>query len=1080
MSLRYIIGGFGSGKTSRCISEIRMQSAKLLDQKLIYITPEQAALQTEKKLVNAMNNKVILNIEVLSFKRLAFYILAREGLYDKKNKILSDTGKHMLLIKVCLQFKDELLYYNKVYNKKGFVQGLLYTLSEFYSQGVSEYELNIFTKQQNKKNAGLISKITDISMIFRAYMEYVHTNYLVTDESLDILAGLIDGTDYFDKAKIWIDEFYTFTPQELKVINELIKMDIDITITFPIKVYKKKGLDLTLENLDPFFEPKLSILKINEMLYKNERKKAFIVFLYDTVRFRQSGALYFLSENYLVQQPETYLLCTDEITIFARNSKYEEMQKVAELIIRLVRDEGYKYNDIAIISNDMTVYGHVLENVFINYDIPIFMDTKKSIQNKRLSVFIKSVTEVIIHSFRYESIFKLLKTGFSKISAQDIYALENYVIEYGIQGNKWINNPWVYGASKYKKNELDRFNELREEIVEILKPVMGLNLNKNSVKDFVYKLFNFVTAVINRNDTMMATKEERQIYNIIVDVLNDMSNILGEQVVNFKEFADILYAGIESVDMGFLPRKQDEVICCDLKRSRVPTVKALFIIGLNEGGFALDRTDNTLITDDDREILEDYDILSGTSVRSRLYEEDFIIYNALTRASSKLYLSYSKNRLSGKELLPHSLLNKIKKIIKNVNIIDDNKLEISSASSMLPVLADILKENDTKLSGTEVNIYNWFRTNGEYREVMTAMDFEKGKTNIKSLSKENIVNLYGKHIRSSVSRMESYARCPFSYFLKYNMQCLPRKLYEIKSVDIGNIFHSVLEITSKEFLNKRKAPEDGMQSYISNVIDNSITNDMFAVSYKNSYILERIKKISTKISNVLIEHMEQSEFDFYMAEAELDMIVNDDISMSLSGRVDRLDILRDSTGIYIKLIDYKLSDRDFNFEDLEMGIQLQLFIYMSMILNGAIKEFDKDVLIPAAMFYFHISEPIIDYKDKNLADNFKLTGLLLDDIDIIKKMDKQLTSLPVKLNKSGGLYKTSKALSKEDMLRILDTANSQVKKIGSLIHSGDISAIPFKNKRGTACEYCIYSHICGLINSRSKIYNVINNEKSDG
>lgn len=1111
MGLRFIAGRSGTGKTDMCLNEIAEKQENSQLKNLIFIVPEQFTLQGEKDLISKTSGRGIMKAQVISFGRLAFNVFAEKG--NIKRTILNDTGKLMALRKIIYDNEGSLDYFKKSVDKQGFMEQLGLTISELFQYGISRENIN---ELNNKTEEGTIvqRKLSDLKIIYEGYVEFLKNEYLSSDETLDILVGKMDGCKILENSEVWIDGFYGFTPQEYKVISKLVKISerVNVTLTIDEKSFYSKSLSMQAQ----FFETNMTAKKLIETAEETNAIVEKPVFLKEFHRFK-STAIKELESNYFYYGYKGSNEC-ENIRIFSSANKYEEIDDTAKQILKLVRDSGFRYKDIAIVTRALEGYEKNIKGIMNEYNIPIFIDSKRDIISHPLIELARSAIDIVVHDFSYESVFRYLKTNLTGMNRNDIDILENYVLAYGIKNYKWHVEEWNYGFSRILEPDEEfkcSINSLRVQVLEPLKCLYKtiVKNKKYTVAEITRALFKLFEA-LNVTDTLeqwindMNEKlnfdkayEHSQSWNIMVEVFDEMVGILGNQVITIDKYQKILDAGLSGSDMGIIPPGADRVIIGDIERTRLPKIKALFVVGVNDGILPSASEAEGLFSETERAMIEKSGFELAHSGKRKVFEEQYLIYCGITKPEEFLSFSYCVGDLNGKSLRPSVLISRIKKMFPQIK---EEHYEVESGlyniSSPIPTLHELSGKMRMFSEGIELNdiwkdAYSYFKSDEKWNCLSNSMACGITDTNQEGyLNYTSIKKLYGKEMFSSVSRLEKFVACPFNYFIRYGLKAEERKLYEISTPDLGLLFHSVLEIFAHKLKDDnilwRELTREDCDEIVEYAVDKAVPelgSEILLSTSSYIYLIKRLKRISKRAVWTLTEHIKQGlfepfEFELGFGENEkLPPIVielSDGNRMVMNGKIDRVDIYDKEGKKYIKIIDYKSGKKAFSIKDIYYGLQLQLMLYIdAFIKNGG--RIMEGTLCPGGVFYFKISDPLIKaVKDMSgeeinnlLLKELKMTGLVLNDEAVIKAMDKcfdggvglnSISSdvIPVSVSVKGGLKKESSVASEQEYATALAYANSKAKEIGDEIIKGNIQINPYKEGSITPCDYCQYKSIC--------------------
>ncbi len=1112
MGLNFIFGGAGYGKTEACLRRLTEMSEK--HKTLIYIVPEQFTLESEKSLCQRANDGAIMSVQVLSFQRLAYRLFAESG--TGIGVILDDAAKNMLLRKITLELSQELPFFGKAADKQGFIENLRLIIREFFQYNISILKLEK-TIEEVAENESLYRKLSDIFAIYKRYVNYIENAYISAEQTLTLVPEKVLGSKLLEGAHIFIDGFNGFTPQEYNIIETLMKKAVSLTVTLTVK--SNKTYHNEIKPQEPFFETKTTVNKLTNIARENGIQINEPVYLMDSYRFENFPELSFLEKNFFHYHYSRYEKNTENIRIYETQNHYAEIEQAAVNILRLTREHSLKYKDIAVVCADSSTYEHAIKDIFKTYEIPFFIDTKADILSHPLSELIRGVIDIAAYNFSYEPVFRFLKTGLSSLSADEVDMLENYVLAFGLKGFKWNLDEWTYGfdSGVYDKEII---NLLRDKVLKDIEPFLKVcEKNKNSIRNYSVAVFNllFGLNVNEKLDKMAASevmdsnalKRHEQIYGKTVQVFNKLVEILGDEQITVKSFGKIVEEGFSATDTGIIPPTLDQVIIGDLERSRLPEIKALLLIGVNEGVLPAIKKEIGLLGDEERVLLKNKGVELAPDSRRKSYEEQFLIYSVISKPLNYLYLSYPAGNLQGKALRPSSLIAKVKKLFPEIEVGAENN-EVTLAKPMLSKIGVYLQKAATgdNLTELEYTVYSWFSQSKNHFQMLDKMEKIRFELTPEIyLNDISINSLYSKRITTGISRLEQYIKCPFAYFIKYNLNANERQLYEATPIDYGNFFHNVLELFSN-FLDERGLAWKNLnKETIGDIVDISVealapqlSNAVYLSTAKFRYMVKRIARISKRSIWALVEHIKNGLFEpkgyelsFGMDSpiTSISVAINDEKRFILTGRVDRVDAVDIDGNVYIKIIDYKSGNVTFDISDVYFGMQLQLIMYLDALLENGAKYFGIDniniSILPGGVFYFNIKEPMLNVKEKITPDaleemmlkTFKMTGLVLKDEKVVKAMDSGIDGysgiIQASVKKDGTIGSGNSTASLENFDLIRKHVLGKITSIGQEMISGKMSVNPFKKGDRTACDFCGYNAICKkeIMESKS-IYNIVN------
>lgn len=1108
MSLKIIYGKSGTGKSTYIFNEIA-EKIKKGNRKIYIITPEQFSFTAEKKLLDSINTNSVVLAEVLTFNRMAYRVIKETGNSNLKN--LSQTGKSMLIYSNLSKEKNNLNFIGKSLENVNLVET---QITEFKKHGITVEKLE--QTIENLEDKYLKSKLKDMLLVYKDYTETIDKKYIDENDNLSILIDRIDFIRDFDNVDIYIDEFVGFTYQEYEIIKKLLLKanEVNITIcTDDININQNQDTDI-------FYSNKSTIDKLYFIARSENVKIEKPVELDICYRFK-NDELKHLEENIYAFPYTKYNKEINNINLFLAKNQYSEIEHIAQNIVKLARDNNYRYNEISVITKNLDEYSNLCKIIFTKYNIPVFIDEKKDFSQNILVKYILSLINVFAKNWSEESVIEYIKSGLIKdVDDDDIYVLENYALRWGIKGSKW-----------YTK-ELTFYNETEEEQTKILhicekviKPLLQLKdglMNTKSYKNITEKLYEFlieneinikISDEINKLEEAGELEKAREYeasYKKIIELLDEIVLIFGEEKVSFEKYAEILKTGLGSSSLGKIPATQDQVIVGDVDRSRSHKTKAVFIIGLNDGIFPSINKDEGYFNDKDREELKKLGAELAKGTIEKLYDDNFNIYKAFSTAEEKVFLSYVSSDLEGRGLRPSILINRVKKIFTNIKEESDIILSQNEIVTELNTFEGLLKNLEAFRDGEEIDekwfeIYNYYMSKPEWKEKLEsnlkALNYNINTDNIK---KDILERLYSNTLKTSISRLEQYKSCPFSYYLKYGLNLSERQEFKVQAMDTGTFMHDIIDSffdkLQERKLNVKTIEEAEEEIIIDEIIEEKLKlkkNYIFTGIPKYIVLANRLKAVVKKSIKYIVYSLKYSDFEVMGHEVEfkngkeypaIQVKLDNGKKVEITGKIDRIDIAKTEDGNYIRIIDYKSSAKDINLNEVIAGLQLQLLTYLDAVCNI------EDVM-PAGVLYFNLINPIIkenknvdeEKLEEEIRKQFKMKGLILANVDIVKKMDKTLDSgssniIPAYIDKEGNLSKKSNAITKSGFENLQKYMNKILKQISEEILTGNISIKPYyKIKQGkTPCEYCKYKSICNFNSGIcKKEYNYIGNEEKE-
>ena len=813
--------------------------------------------------------------------------------------------------------------------------------------------------------------------------------------------------------------------------------------------------------------------------------------------------------------------------MFLANNQYSEIEEVARRILELVRSKKFRYRDISVITKNIDVYSNLCKAIFKEYDIPVFIDEKRDLSQNILVKYLISILDIFARNWSYDSVFNYIKCGFLNITPSDIYLLENYALKWEIKGSKWYKADWnFHDEDSTGKATIDHINELRRKIVTPLVELKNNLSGNKTAKQISENLYNFL--IKNNIDKVLESKikelndmqkvdiaaEYETSWKIVMQVLDEIVLVFGDENITFESYMQILKTGLGESKLGTIPMAQDEVTVGDVDRSRSHKIKAVFIIGLNDGMFPSINKAEGFLNDDDREKIKQNGVELAKGTIDRIYEDNFNIYKAFTTAEERIFLSYSSSDMEGKSLRPSVLVSRIKKIFEGLKETSDviyRKSEISTKENTFKELLINLREfrDGNEIDTKWFDVYNLYNESEEWHEKLAYAVKALNYTNTaEKIKKENVEKMYGSTLKTSVSKLEQYSGCPFSYYLKYGLKLNDKETFNVEAVDTGSFMHDVIDnffgIIEERNINLKEITDEELEKIVAEIVSEKLKLDrnyIFTTTSKYKVLSNRLQKVVTMSVKYIVQSLKQSEFEVFGHELEfggdgqykpITVITEDGKKVEITGKIDRVDIMKNPDGTYVRIIDYKSSVKNIDLNQVFYGLQLQLLTY----LNETCKVED---FIPAGVLYFNLINPTIG-TDKNLTDEeveekirqeFKMKGLILADVNIIKKMDTNIENepkgiskiIPATIKKDGEISdRGTSAVTKEQFVYLQKYMEKIIKQISEEILQGNIEVKPYYNAstKKTPCEYCKYKSICRFDeNTKNNEYKYISKLNKD-
>ena len=1113
MSLRFCFGPSGSGKSHRIYEEIMQRAAEEPGRNFLIIVPDQFTMQTQKDLVMRSDRDGILNIDVLSFGRLSHRILEEVG--TKEMPVLDDTGKSLVLQKVAADLKEQLPAMGSLLHKQGYIHEVKSAISEFMQYGISTQDMDKLITSAQKRGA-LAMKLKDLKTLYRGFQNYIRDHFITTEETLDVLRRSLSKSKILKGSVVVFDGFTGFTPIQNRLIQELMRVCAETIVTVTIGVgedpYKMDGEQKL------FHLSKKTVADLEKLAAEAEVERGEDLFVKGGPnRFAKAPALHYLEQNLFRYQYEPYAGEQQEIHMFEALSPREEVHQTALYIRHLIREQGMTYRDIAVVIGDLEGYASYVETEFGQLEIPCFLDRTRGIVLNPMIEYIKSALQLYIKDFSYDTVFHFLRSGMADISREEIDELENYVIRTGARGYRTYSRLFTRrteelqgnaeGSEQAEEKTMERLNRIRQQFMDAVEILhMG---SQEKAGDYVSHLYDFLEQnqvqqkLLNyqqqfeKEGDLSRAREYAQIYRLVMDLLDQVYELLGEEEISRQEFADILEAGFGEITVGTIPQNVDRIVVGDMERTRLKQVKVLFFLGVNDGNIPKNASKGGIISDMDREFLIESGTEMAPSPRQQMYIQRLYLYLNMTKPSEQLYLSYAKVNSEGKGIRPSYLIDTVRKLFPAMSVEypqNRSRLEqIEGRQEGARYLAEELREYVEGTLPEEERqdfylMYRAYEADAAGRDLLTRAAFRRYRES--GLSRIVARALYGQQLENSVSRLETYAACACRHFLQYGLSLQEREEFGFEASDMGTVYHAVLENFAGKLAESNLTWWDFTEDFAAKAVKESV--EAYAATYgetvlyssaRNEYAITRMSRILTRTVLTLQKHLKQGSFQpddyelsFRFAE-DLDSIhvdLSEDEKMHLQGRIDRIDVSEDAEHVYVKVIDYKSGNRKFDLAALYYGLQLQLVVYMNAAMEMESRKHPDKEIVPAALLYYHIDDPTIETPveltdeqiNEQILAKLRMNGVVNSDPGVVERLDRYMQDksvvIPVEKKKDGSFSARSGVLSREEMQLISSYVDAKIRSIGREILDGKIAANPYEKGNEEACTYCAYKKVCGF------------------
>ncbi len=1107
MAIHFVLGGSGRGKSYYIHQMVEEWAQKEPEQQIMVIVPEQFTMQTQKELVTSSPRKGILNIDVQSFIRLAYRVFGETGAGNIP--VLDDMGKTMILRKVLEQHKDSLQYFGRNIHKKGYVAEIKSFLSEMLQYGMDAAGIQEMADAAKDKPA-LCRKLQDMVVAYEAFTGYLADNYITSEEVLSVFCDEVSSSTILKDAVICLDGFTGFTPIQYRLIEQLMMCcrEIYVTVTMDIReqvlrVGPKHQL---------FYMSRNTIAHIRELAQKHHIEVGEHIWtgkeLKET-RYVQAPGIASLEQNLFRYPFQTYKEKPTDISIHLLSQPEAEVAYVIQKILELRLKEDCRYRDIAVVTGDMETYGLLAQDAFEQADMPCFIDQKKSILTHPYVETIRALLDVLSTDFTYDAVMRFLRGRYCGLTREDINILDNFLLASGIRGAKKWQAEWSCGALYRLREEEkvsavdDRLNDIRKKVWDMLQELQErIGRKKHSVREYAESIClfierqNYYEALQRDSQQFMEegqasrAKEYDQVYEIVIGVFDRLVELLGEEQISLKEFVELLETGFSEARVGLIPPGVDTVMVGDISRSRLADVKYLFFLGVNDGVIPKTGGGGGILSDTERNFLEEQDFTLAPTTREIIFTEQFYLYLNLTKPQRHLYICYPETGTDGVALQPSYLIDRLQKLFPKLTVcveeMEQDDQHILGKDGGRSYLIHGLRSGrfeDSKWQ--EIYRYYWSQERSRH-EVMRLVDAAFYREKETQISKAAARLLYHEVLRGSASALERYGACAFAYYLQYGLRLEERAEHAVEFFDIGNVVHEALELYTRELLKDgmrwQDVEEEEQHKLADRCLDQTVDHYKAGLMYdtqRSTYLVRRLRRILYRSVWAISKQMEQG--DFTTADSEL-KFEQQQGPLNLVGRVDRLDTMSQTDADYITIVDYKTGQKKISLSDMYYGLQMQLVIYLKSAVEEYKRQNTKKLVIPAGVYYYNIDDPILEGKtgagdhDEEIMKALRLSGLSNEDDPVLQSIDRRFQTesgdLPVSeesivtdfgTDAKGNLKKRSTTVTTRDFTNIMEYTEKKLVHMSQEILDGHIEINPYRKEGGegkSGCDYCPYHGIC--------------------
>lgn len=1117
------------------------RAGKVKAANFVFIVPEQYTMQTQKDIVMAHPSRGILNIDVLSFGRLSHRIFEEAGTAEVRalgdvgksliiRKLAGKIAGSLPVIGGNLKREG---YISEV--KSAISEFMQYGITPEDINQLIDYAA------KDGRRGALVARLKDLQTIYRTFLDYEHERFVTTEETLDLVAEAVSRSAFAAESVFVFDGFTGFTPVQNRVVAQIMKYAPEVIISLTLSSDGGITPDEVLTSSsagapeDLFYLTRKTVKDLSalaadlgvqhvadEYIGMDRSMKASCV----PVRFSATAPLSHLEKNLFRYPavPFTDKLCDTEnhcaFRIYEASSIAEEVRQMCIMISDIIRQRGFCYRDFAVVTGDMASYEDPVRKYCARYGIPVYVDVTKKVMHNPLIEAIRGAEKIRSDNWSYESVFHYLRCGLADITTDETDLLENYCLARGIAGRKKWEMAFNAQLEPARKTLVDSFAPLYEDAE-----------NGESAGKRTERLRNFLAQqrVQEKMDEkaeefraagdLVRADEYTQIWQSVDELLHEISDLLGDEPISSKDYLELLEAGFAEINLGTLPQQADHVLVGDLERSRLTQVKVLFVLGADDGNIPAGAGKGGMISDPDREFLEGAGVELAPAPRKQMYIQRLYLYLNLTKPDNMLCVSYADVATDGRSMRPSYLIAMLEKLFPGS--LSDGRVEaperraveeqlvfpddsVAFVADSIRRYADGYYDGADKLSEKRgfLTVYGVCCDTASGSGLRDQMMKLKGAAFMNytpgRLSKSAAEKIYGNTVSGSVSRLEQCADCYARQYLQYGLRLRERESFVLSPADTGIVLHDALNLFSRELIKegltwKSFSREQG-EAISSHILDEGAEiygGRILHSTARSTYLLARMKRVLARTVDTLQYQERSSSFEPYAFELPFGTTEPESIdgvkifldegsggrAMFLRGRIDRVDVCRGESATYVKIIDYKSGNRDLSLDKINEGRQLQLVVYMTEFMENMAKHEPGRSVVPAAMFYCRLQDPLIEETAKvtsgeeDIEDErrrkLRPTGMLMNDGAVIALLDTATGSgssevIPVSYKKDGTVSASARLYTSESFDGLRDSAYGKMKEMGRGILDGRIETEPFRDGNDDACRYCPYRNACGL------------------
>lgn len=1086
-----IEGSSYSGKTHTLLQRVhrRIQQGEQ-GQKALLIVPEQSTLLMERRCLEELGNGASAWVEVLSFKRLAHHVFTETG--GIAGEYADRSTAALVMAAALTQVQDRLTIFSGIGRRQDVVEDLIALMTELKNYAVTPERLAEYALECQEGT--LRMKLLDVAQLYDAYCTRMQQGLKDPRDDLTRLQEKLPQCSYITGREVYFDGFTSLTPQEMGVVREIMRQAQECVFTLcmepgedPQGVFRL--LRRTIRHLEQMAQD------FGQPMQRMQLDK----------QYGRRPELSFLCAHLFGKEPQPWEQATDCLKLVQCTDRFNEIEMAANEIVRMVRQEGYAYRDFLLIVRNAADFSETVDAIFRRHEIPIFLDRKNAILTKPVVMAVLSALEILLWGFRYEHVFGYLKTGLTSLTQDEVDVLENYALKWNIRGSRWYQGEFAMDPSQNNDRlteeqvqaELQSLQDMRQRFITPLLHLRDGMKGKLTVRQRATALYQFMTEVqlpqhisararaCQESGELATAQEYQMLWDVLIQVLDQMVMVMGEEVLSLSDFYDICKGTLSSHQVGIIPTSLDEVTLASSDRVRAPHTRCVMVMGVNDGAFPLPTADDGIFSDLEKQALQEVGIHMSLTSGERMFAELDSIYAAFSFASEKLYLFYETGDLAGNEKFPSYLIGRIQKMFPQVETVDaathlSKPENIWLRGKMLDHLA-LHWEDGQADEGARA----WFAAQSDSAAIVHQMGCYANRPALHD--RAVIKAAFGDKMESAASRIERYQSCRFSYFMQYGMRARQRAKATFSPVEMGTFLHFVLERFFVQLHQQGKRLEELTQregrAIVRQCVDEFLEEERLQWNRESSRARHLMRRLTETVYAV-VERLQQefSRSQFQPLAFELGLGMGEDsvppmeyhtpegMTVRVVGKVDRVDGWEKDGRLYIRVVDYKTGSRTFDFSDVYHGLTVQMLIYLFSIWQNGAQRFGGEIQ-PGGVLYLHAYRPYVECRkieaeetvQKEREKTYKMSGLVLEEEAVIDAMehsdDGKRIFVPVKLGKAGLEGNTATVEEFDKLRRYLERC---IVRMAQQLYAGDISVDPYRKGMHTPCDYCDYRPACGF------------------